>query len=119
MKVLPWFALGIVSICAAQFIIYQNYKIENLNDLARFSEKARQIDQDQIRDLMYSMQNTKIEKEAANSAGFVAGAIDATNRKDVYSEIWHSGYARGSENQILMDESKESVIQSVKKDEEF
>ena len=118
MKALPWFALGIVSLCAAQFIIYQNYKIENLNDLVRFGEKARQIDQDQIRDIMYSLQNAKIEKESANSAGFVAGIIDATNRKDVYSEIWHSGYSRGSENQILMDESKD-IIQSVKKNEDF
>ena len=117
MKVLPWFALCIVSLCAAQFIIYQNYKIEHLNDFARFSEKARQIDQDQIRDLMYSLQNARIEKEAANTAGFVAGVIDATNRKDVYSEIWHSGYSRGSENQILMDESKKDIIQSVKKED--
>jgi len=108
---LSWVCLAVCCSFFVQSLLHQNNKINLLQEVEK---KSKQIDQEQIRDLMYELQNLKNEKSAFNSASFVAGIIEGMNKKDQYDQIWHSGYERGTQNQILVDESKSNkqVVQT-------
>lgn len=100
---LPWVCLAICCSFFVQSLLHQNNKIKLIDEL---DAKSKQIDQDQIRDLLYELQNLKNEKSIFSSASFAAGIIEGINKKDQYDKIWHSGYERGTENQMLSDSSK-------------
>lgn len=79
-----------------QFIIFQFFLISSLKQQIAFSEKSKQIQTDQIQDLTYQLSQLKTEQQFDATKNFVAGVVEAISNKNYYSEIWHSGYDRGS-----------------------
>lgn len=115
----PWIAGVLIALAISfQINLYQNHRIKSLQDLVSLDFKARQIDQDQIRDLMFQLQMANSEKQAASSASFVAGVVDSINRKDYYAEVWHNGFDRGSQNQVMIDQEKKNVLTTVSLEKE-
>lgn len=106
----PWIAFVLFAIFCSQIIIYQNYRIQILSDVVEINKKARQLDQDQIRDLMFEIQSVKSQNQSIAMTNFVAGVVDSINKKDYYSEIWHAGFSQGMQNQFDIDESKKFAI---------
>jgi len=106
MKGLPW----IIAVCAmtltGHMYLYSTHKVETLKQTVELSEKARQIENDQVRDLMYALQQEKDKNIAIQTQSFVAGVLDAIENKDRYQQVWHAGYDRGTEVQMLADQTK-------------
>lgn len=103
MKSLPWIVLVCVVTIFGHVVI--NYQKEN-SDLKReivLIQKAKDIESDQVRDLMYSLQNEQSKNESIASRNFVHGVVEALNRPDYYQKIWHAGYTRGTDTQMLAD----------------
>jgi hypothetical protein len=92
-----------------QFAIFQNYEINRLHQEIRLAQQAKQIDSDQIRDLMYTLTNSKMEQESIGNRQFVAGVVEAVTKPDHYSEIWHNGYDRGTAIQQYADSLDKKV----------
>jgi hypothetical protein len=92
-----------------QFVIFQNYQISRLDQEIRLAQQARQIESDQIRDLMYALSNAKVEQESIGNRQFVAGVIESVTKANHYAEIWHNGYDRGTANQQYADNLDKKV----------
>lgn len=105
MKALPWI---ISVICVASgihsYIFHQN-QIELLKQTVILSEKARSIESDQVRDLMYALQTQQSEQETTATQNYVAGIVESLKRTEHYEQIWHDGYERGTEVQIYAQEN--------------
>jgi hypothetical protein len=86
-----------------QVVVFQQYQINYLKQELKISEKAKEIEEDQTQDLMYQLTQHKIESEALATKYFVAGVVEAISKPDRFSEIWHSGYDRGSSVQQYAD----------------
>lgn len=92
------FCTSVVVICA-QIITTQYSTIAHLRQKVEMAETAHNIEMAQINDLQYQLETLRSNETAAEARGFVAGAIDAVQRRDYYSEVWHAGYSRGTEVQ--------------------
>ena len=86
-----------------QVVIFQHQQIDSLKQELKLSEKSKEIEEDQSKDLMYQLTQCKIESESLSTKYFVAGIVEAVSKPDRYSEIWHSGYDRGSSVQRYAD----------------
>lgn len=101
MKNAPWIiALVCVTTLAGHVIIGQQNRIQKLQMATELSDKARTIDQDQIRDLLYAVNQLKTEKESLATQYFVSGAVSVLEDKERFQGIWHDGYDRGAEVQL-------------------
>jgi hypothetical protein len=114
MKNLPWiFCFGTV-ICigtlAGHSYIYQQNQIEVLKANLSLSDKAREIDADQIRDLLHINQQLNLEKDAFTAQAYVSGALSVLDNKEHIEKIWHNGYDRGTEVQNLAYKSERDAI---------
>lgn len=92
----------------AHYIIYSQNQIQSLRQVITLLDTSKQIEVDNVRDLIYSNQLLNQKLENKNTASYVAGIIDATQRPDHHNEIWHDGYNRGTETQIMVQESENS-----------
>lgn len=70
--------------------------ISHLRQKVEMAEMAHNIEMAQINDLQYQLEVQRDNSDTAEARGFVAGAVDAVQRRDYYSEIWHAGYSRGT-----------------------
>lgn len=102
MKNAPWI-IALICICtiAGHIIISQNSQIQQLQLSSELSDKARTIDGDQIRDLLYTVQQLKSEQESIRTQAYVSGAVSVLENKDHIQGIWHDGYDRGAEVTML------------------
>jgi len=91
-------SISVVIICA-QIITTQYSIIAHLRQKVEMAEMSHNIEMAQINDLQYQLETIRDNNAAAEARGFVAGAVDAIQRRDYYSEVWHSGYSRGTEVQ--------------------
>lgn len=103
MKQLPWIIAVCATTLAGHMYLYSTSRIEMLEGTVELSEKARRIESDQVRDLMYVLQQEKQENSVIESRAFVAGVVDALQRPDHHQKIWHDGYDRGAEVQKYSD----------------
>lgn len=87
---------AIVTIFTVQIATAMFFEISSLKRELRISEKAKQISDDQINELMYMVSNLRNEKDSISTQQFVAGVVDSIRNKDNYNAIWHDGYNRGS-----------------------
>lgn len=82
-----------------QVMLFQHQQISSLRQELRIVQKSKEIEQDQSQELMFQLTQAKIENSALATKYYVAGVVDAVNKPDHYSEIWHAGYDRGSASQ--------------------
>jgi len=106
MKSMPWIVVVCVTTLAGHVLIQNHSRVKLLEETVKLSEQARKIEHDEVRDLMYALQQEKGNNEAIAMKSFVAGVVDNMKRPDYYNEIWHAGYDRGSENQKYADSIK-------------
>ena len=97
-KWLAALAASCVVVCL-QIITTQYGTIAHLRQRLEFVQDAHRIEMSQIADLQYQLEQVRDQANAAETAGFVSGVVDAIQRRDYYTEIWHSGYTRGTEVQ--------------------
>lgn len=98
------------------YYITSQSEIRMLEQRVELGNKACEIADNQIRDLMYENQKVAQEKESSKTISYVAGAIDASvQRPDYYREIWHRGYDQGSEVKQELAESEEKQLEKEKK----
>lgn len=87
------------------YLIYSENRIEMLKQNVTLSETARRIESEAVRDLIHTNQMLVQEKEAIGVKSYVAG-VTASQQDKHYEKVWHEGYDRGSEVQMLVDKSK-------------
>ena len=83
------------------YAIRNHYEIKRLEQVVQLSDKARQIESETIRDLMHANRRIGEQNEAEKNAAYVSGVVATINKPDHYNAIWHAGYDRGTEVQIL------------------
>lgn len=112
-------ALVFAGVIAASLIlhygIYLHWKIDYQTQEIFLMEQGRKIQDDQIRDLVMASQQNDSRVESAKTEGYVAGTIDAINKKDHYNAIWHHGYDRGVAVQMEAEASNKLHQASQKK----
>jgi len=106
MKSMPWFIVVCVVTLFGHAHIYTSNQTKMLKENVKLTEQARQIEHDEVRDLMFALQEERGKNEVVAAQSFVAGVVDTLNRPDHYQEIWHSGYDRGTEVQKYADSAK-------------
>jgi hypothetical protein len=74
-------------------------QMASLEVLVKAGDQKDRIQTDQIRELIYNLQQASQKNETSRNEGFIAGVIDAMQKPDHYMAIWHNGYDRGSEVQ--------------------
>lgn len=108
----PW----VLAFCASMFvlllqiIVSQHSAITALRQDNILHKQARDLESETIRDLMYELDQLRLSANLQHHRGYVAGVVDSVNKPDYYSEVWHSGYSRGTEVQKYVDslDSKET-----------
>lgn len=101
-QTIPWI---ITIICIGAYFYQQNY-IEILKENLLITNQARKIDADQIRDLLFANQQLCAENESIATRSYVSGVVSVINNKEHFEEIWHDGYDRGTEVQMLAYQAK-------------
>lgn len=105
---MPWFVVVCVVTISVHIQIHTHNRTLILEESVKLVEQARKIEHDEVRDLMYMLQDEKGRSESVATTSFVAGVVDTLNRPEYYQEIWHSGYDRGTEVQKYADSTKPS-----------
>lgn len=98
------FVSSVLLFLALQVVLYQYFYINRLEQEVRLAQKAKDIDSDNIRDILYELNQAKTENQFLGSKQFVAGVVEAIAKPERYSEIWHSGYDRGASVQQYADQ---------------
>jgi len=112
----------VLSFCASivivlvQVIVTQWTWIEHLKQQVELVSKAKDIESDQVLDLMIQLSSAKSETASAGTQHFVSGVMAAIQSPDHYSEVWHAGYDRGSEvEDYIASLDKEKTYTKVEK----
>lgn len=79
----------------AHYALNAESRLARLNDLLQIANRESAIQYDQMAELSANLQQANNRNENQKTQGFIAGALDATQRKDHYTAIWHDGYNRG------------------------
>lgn len=90
MKALGWLAI-VAAIVSSWSWWSTSRALTTARETVVISQKIREIDANQIRDLLYDLQQMKIELEMSKTRHFVAGVTAATAQPDLRA-IWHAGY---------------------------
>ncbi len=91
------------------FTIHQHNTIQDLEHLNTVSTERNRINDDQLRDVMYSMMRTGHDNdlELAKNQGRSEGILVAIKDPEVteeYHELWHDGYYRGmAQNEFSLE----------------
>ena len=94
--------------------IYQNSKISELEHLFTVSTERNRINDDQLREITYSLLNRNHENdvELAKNQGRSEGilvAIKDPSVTDEYHELWHDGYYQGlAQNEYTVEDVADS-----------
>lgn len=91
----PWIVSVAIAFFSLQVMFAMYFEISRLNFRLELAEKSKSIATDQIDELMYIVTNLRTEKESTGTQSFVAGVVEAVEKKDYYNAIWHDGYNRG------------------------
>lgn len=102
------FGIGLLSV-VAHYYIYSENKIERLESVIEYSDRAREIADDQIRDLMYELKAAKSENEMVATRNYVSGVVETIKRPEHFDQIWHDGYDRGTEVQIMASKVEKEI----------
>lgn len=113
------FLFGIFVFLCLQVIVYQYSLINSLKQEMQISNKMKQIDEDQIRDLLYEINKINTDTQTIAVTNYVAGVVDSISKKDYYYEIWHNGFDKGFANKEMIDDmdKKEFITNNNEKNE--
>lgn len=92
-------AVVVALVSFLQIGIYQWTEIQSLRREVRLLENAKDILEDQTRELAMSVSNLTAESEASATRNFVLGVMAASKNPDYYNSVWHDGYDRGTQVQ--------------------
>lgn len=90
MRALGWLAV-LTAVGASWAWWSTNRDLAKARETVAISQKIREIDANQIRDLLYDLQQMKIELEMSKTRHFVTGVTAALAQPDLRA-IWHAGY---------------------------
>lgn len=91
----------LASICASvtvllvQVIVAQYAYNQTLRAKIDLLDTNRQLATDQIRDLMYEVDQARDRAASVGTREYITGAVAAITKPDYYDQIWHAGYSRG------------------------
>lgn len=90
---------------ALQIIVAQWTEITSLRRELRLLQTARTINQDQVAELTYTLQQMRTEQTVSGQKDYVAGIVAALTQpnENLYGAIWHDGYDRGTAVQAASD----------------
>lgn len=80
-----------------QIGIYQWTEIQSLRREIRLVTEAKNILEDQTRDLSMSVAKLMAENESAATKNFVLGVVSANKSPELWNRVWHDGYERGTQ----------------------
>lgn len=105
-----------VATLIGHYALNSQRQITNLQMLVEVSHQKENIQNDQIVELIASLQQANQRNDALKTEGYVAGISDAINKPDHYLAIWHQGYDRGSmvQKDIMSLSSKNQVDSAAK-----
>ena len=106
-KKLPW----VVCVVCAVVALCQTSRIETLQFETRLLRDAARIDESQIQELMWMADNANRSLEGEKTRSFLAGVTQA-QLDPQYSEIWHSGYDRGTQVAAESQKSDNELVQA-------
>ncbi len=96
---------GILLLSSIGFNLVQYNAQNKSNFLIEIEGKRSKILQDQVTDLMYTLQERTMQAELAKSEGFNEGVNNVIKNADPnanqWSQTWHSGYYRGLEQSAV------------------
>lgn len=104
-KKLPW----VVCVLFAVLALYQTWRVDSLQFETRLLRDAARIDASQIRELMWLADNANRGLEGEKTRSFLAG-VTQSQLDPQYSEIWHSGYDRGTAVAAESQKSSEALV---------
>lgn len=91
------FVVGVaVATLCGHWMLNTQRENASLKFLLQAANKKEQIQDDQIRELIYNSQQMITKTESLKAEGFVAGVLDMLNKPEHYNAIWHDGYNRGT-----------------------
>lgn len=97
-----------------QIILFQHAHITTLQQNLQLSHRAKEIESDQVVDLVNQLAQTRLEQSINDVKQFVAGVVATVNKPDHYSEVWHAGYDRGAAVQQYADQLDVKTFTSTK-----
>ena len=92
-----------------QIVVAQSIENTSLKREIRILQKSNDIDHAQLSEVLYNLQRLQIEKEFAANRSYIEGVvatISSDERKEVYTQLWHNGYDRGTTNQQYLTQSE-------------
>jgi outer membrane murein-binding lipoprotein Lpp len=98
------FAVALLQVGMSQWTEIQSLKRE-----IGLIEAAKDILEDQSRDLAASVTRLTSESEAAATRNFVLGVMSANKKPNEYDSVWHDGYNRGMQVQQQYTSKEESA----------
>lgn len=84
-----------VSFVVGQVILHQWWEIHNLKREIRLLESAKDIVEDQCRELEMSVSVLTSERDSVATRHFVMGVLESSRRPEYYNGVWHDGYDHG------------------------
>jgi len=90
------FAFGLVSLFSLQTAFFTYFENSVLRREIRLLERSRDLANDQINELFYTVDTLRSEKDSTATRQFVAGVIEAIQNKEYLTSVWHDGYDRGT-----------------------
>lgn len=96
-RTFTWYCGVALATLIGHAAMYAQTRIEHVEFLLQAADQEQNIQDDQIRELIASLQQSNQSNESLKTQGFIAGALDTVNRRDASMAIWHSGYDRGSD----------------------
>lgn len=80
-----------------QIGIYQWTEIQSLRREIRLLNEAKDILEDQSRDLAMTVTKLTSENDSVATKNFVLGVVSANKSPELYNSVWHDGYERGTQ----------------------
>lgn len=82
--------------------LWTQRKISDMEFLLNAADQKEKIQDDQVNELIASLQQANRTNDSYKTEGYVAGMLDVINKPDHYMQVWHNGYDRGAAVQTDM-----------------
>ena len=91
-----WIFLPFVaSLFLCQVCMTQWSEIQSLRREVRLMGEAKEVVDDQVRELSMAVATLTSERDSIATKNFVMGVVEATKKPDHYDGVWHDGYNQG------------------------
>jgi hypothetical protein len=80
---------------ALQICVAQWSEIQSLRREVRLLGEAKDVVDDQVRELSMAVTTLTSERDSIATRNFVMGVVEATKKPEHYDGVWHDGYNHG------------------------